>query len=92
MSHIFLHRKPGIYYHRSNVPERLKRLVRGRAQIWRSLKTADKDEATARSAQWDARVQRLFTTLKRKGKRMTEDEREALVSYWLESEPNPEVS
>src|SRR5215472_4940271 len=86
MSEIFLHPKRGTFYHRTNVPERLKRLLCGRRQIWRSLKTADKDEAQARSAQWDARVQRLFATLKREGERMNEAEREALVSFWLESE------
>jgi len=86
MSEIFLHPKRGTFYHRTNVPERLKRLLCGRRQIWRSLKTADKDEAQARSAQWDARVQRLFATLKREGERMNEAEREALVSHWLESE------
>ena len=88
MSTIFLHPARKTYYHRSDVPERLKPLLKGRAQIWRSLKTKDKDEAKARSAAWDSRVQRLFMTLKKNGDRMTETEREALVAHWLESELN----
>jgi len=59
--------------------------LKGRAEIWRSLKTEDKDEARVRSAQWDARVQRLFQTLRKQGERMTEEEREALVAHWLET-------
>jgi hypothetical protein len=86
MSTIFLHPTRQTYYHRSDVPKKLKRLLKGRAQIWRSLKTASKDEAKARSAAWDSRIQRLFATLKRNGDRMTEDEREQLVAHWLERE------
>ena len=55
-------------------------------EVWRSLDTADKDEARARSAQWDARIQQLFQTLRRNGDRMTTEEREALVAHWLETE------
>lgn len=86
MSTIFLHPTRKTYYHRTDVPYRLKRLLKGRTQIWRSLKTKDKDEAQARSAAWDSRVQRLFTDLKRNGERMTEEQRERLVDYWLENE------
>jgi hypothetical protein len=39
MSTIFVHKTRKVYYHRSNVPERLQPLLAGRAQIWRSLKT-----------------------------------------------------
>ncbi len=59
MSAIFLHPKRKLYYHRSGVPARLRRLLNGRGQIWRSLKTTDKDEAQARSAAWESRVQQL---------------------------------
>ena len=86
MSEIILPAKRKVYYHRSVVPKHLKRLLMGRAQIWRSLDTNDLDEARARSAAWDARVQRLFVALKKDGNRMTEQEREALVAHWLESE------
>ena len=86
MSTIFLHPKRKRYYHRSGVPARLRRLLNGRARIWRSLKTADQDEAKARSAAWDSRVQRLFVTLRKHGERMSHEESEALVAHWLEVE------
>ena len=81
-----LHPKRGSSYHRSHVPRRLRSLLNGRAEVWRSLETTDKDEARARSAQWDARIQRLFQTLRTSGERMTKDEREQLAAQWLESE------
>jgi uncharacterized protein DUF6538 len=43
MSTILLHKIRKRYYTRSGVPTRLQRLLNGRKQIWRSLKTADKD-------------------------------------------------
>ena len=86
MSTIFLHPTRRLYYHRSSVPTRLKRLLKGRVEIWRSLKTADKGEVKVRSAAWDSRIQRLFFTLGREGDRMTEEQRDALVSHWLETE------
>jgi len=46
MSTAFLHPKRKTYYHRSVVPRRLMPYFKGREQLWRSLKTADKDEAT----------------------------------------------
>ena len=86
MSTHFLHHPRKNYYYRSVVPKHLRRLMNGREQIWRSLKTAEQDEAKARSAAWDSRVQRLFVTLRKHGERMTHEEREALVAHWLEVE------
>ncbi len=86
MATAFLHPKRKTYYHRSVVPRRLQPYFKGREQLWRSLKTEDKDEATLKSAQWTARIQRLFLTLKKQGDRMTNEQREALVSHWLEVE------
>ena len=87
MSTIFLHPKRGSFYHRSHVPRRLRSLLNGRVEVWRSLDTADKDEARARSAQWDARIQQLFQTLNGGTETgMTNEEREALVAHWLETE------
>ena len=82
MSTIFLHPKRKSYYHRSNVPANLQWLLKGRSEIWRSLKTMDKAEAKARLAAWDSHVQRLFLALSRGGERMTEQQREALVSLF----------
>ena len=71
----------------------------GRGEVWRSLDTLDKDEAKARSAAWDSRVQRLFVTLRKDGDRMNEDEREspcrtlARTVYKTEWEPiEPSIS
>jgi hypothetical protein len=86
MSTVFLLPKRKTYYHRSVVPRKLKPYFKGRQQLWRSLKTEDKDEAILRSAQWTARIHQLFLTLKKQGDRMTEDQREALVAHWLEVE------
>jgi hypothetical protein len=86
MPTVFLHPKRKTYYHRSVVPRRLQPYFRGREQLWRSLKTEDKDEAILKSAQWTARIQQLFLTLKKQGERMTDEQREALVSHWLEVE------
>lgn len=86
MSTVFHHPKRKTYYHRSIIPRRLQSYFKGREQLWRSLKTGDKDEATLKSAQWTARIQRLFLTLRKQGDRMTDEQREALVSHWLEVE------
>ena len=86
MSTIFVHPSRKSFYHRTHVPKRLRQLMAGRAEVWRSLDTLDKAEAKARSAAWDSRIQRLFVTLKKDGDSMTDAEREALVTYWLESE------
>ena len=58
MSTLFLHPTRSVYYYRMSVPARLRRLLRGRVQIWRCLKTSDNVEAKARLAEWDSRVQR----------------------------------
>ena len=86
MLHIFLHPKRHSYYHRSIIPRRLCPYFKGRVQVWRSLKTDDSDEAKARSSQWNARVQRVFVTLKKHGARMTPVEIEALIARWIETE------
>jgi hypothetical protein len=54
--------------------------------VWRSLKTADQEEAGLRAAQFDTATRRLFLTLKRHGDRMSEEEIGALVQQWLEAE------
>jgi len=86
MSTVFRHSKRKTYYHRSYVPKALRQLLNERFEIWRSLDTLDKDEATVRGAVWDARVKRLFVTLKKDGHRMTQDQIDQLVSRWLDTE------
>ncbi|MEP6935997.1 MAG: DUF6538 domain-containing protein, partial [Nitrospirota bacterium] len=86
MATVFRRPNQKTFYHRSNIPHRLRPYFRGRAQLWRSLKTAHKDQAILKSAQWTARIQQLFLTLKKRGERMTQEEQEALVAHWLERE------
>lgn len=80
MATVFHHPKRKTFYHRSIIPRRLQPYFKGREQLWRSLKTADKDEATLKSAQWTASIHRLFLTLKKQGDRMTNEQRERLVT------------
>ncbi|HSQ49885.1 MAG TPA: DUF6538 domain-containing protein [Nitrospiraceae bacterium] len=86
MATVFHHLKRKTYYHRSIVPRRLQPYFKGREQLWRNLKTEDKDEAILKSAQWTARMQQLFLTLRKQGDHMTDEQREVLVSHWLERE------
>ena len=50
MSTVFLHPKRKTYYHRSQIPLKLRPHFKGRIEFWRSLKTEDKDIAVAKSA------------------------------------------
>lgn len=86
MSTTFHHPKRKTFYHRSHIPLKLRQHFKGRVEFWRSLKTTDKDEAALRAAQWDARIRKVFLKLKREGQRMTQDEIDALVDYWLDNE------
>jgi len=86
MATVFRRTSGKTFYHRSHIPKRFRPYFKGREQLWRSLKTTNKDEAILRSAQWTARIQRLVLTLKRRGSGMTHEEREALVAHWLEVE------
>jgi integrase len=86
MSTTFLHPTRRVYYRRVSIPKRLRPWFQNRVEVWRSLKTADKDQASLRAAHFDAATQRLFVTLKRHGGRMTTEQIEALVRHWLELE------
>ena len=86
MSTVFLHPKRKTFYHRAQIPKNLRRHFKGRVELWRSLKTEDKDEAKLKSLQWDTRAQRVFLTLKKHGARMTPDEIEALIARWMDSQ------
>jgi|SRR6266403_2858093 len=50
------------YYHR-NVPKRIRPLLGGKAQIWKSLRTANLDVAKLRSLEEGQRVERQFQAL-----------------------------
>jgi hypothetical protein len=86
MSTVFHLKKRKSLYHRIQIPRQLRPYFAGRSEIWRSLNTTDKDEARARTAHWQSRAQRVFSTLRKYGDHMTQEEREALVAFWLERE------
>lgn len=73
------------YYYRVTIPRSLLPYFR-RGQIWRSLRTNNRDQATLRSAKWTAHLQELFILLKRKGAHMTSSDIDTLVERWLSSE------
>ena len=74
------------FYHRAIIPRRLRPYFNGRAQLWRSLSTNDRDDATLKALAWQMRTQRLFLTLKRDGACMTPGEIERLIAHWMDSE------
>jgi integrase len=86
MATVFLHPKRKTYYHRAQIPKKLRRHFRGRVELWRSLKTEDKDEAKLKSLQWETRAQRVFLTLKRHGATMSPLEIDALIERWMDAE------
>jgi integrase len=85
MSYFFVSDRKSFYY-RSHIPRPLRRLLKGRREVWRSLFCTDKDLAKLRAASWDRRTLHLYMTLRKQGDRMTEAQREALVSEWLDAE------
>ncbi len=86
MSTVFFHPDRKAYYRRVHVPRKLRQHFKGRVEVWRSLKTADRDEADLRASEFAARTKRLFVTLKREGDRMTQAQINRLVNQWLEQE------
>lgn len=86
MSTFFWPRNRQSFYHRSVIPRKLRRYFKGRAQLWRSLKTNDRDDATLKALLWESRVQQVFLTLKRYGARMTPSEIETLIARWMDAE------
>lgn len=86
MPTVFLHPKRKTYYHRAQIPKKLRPFFKDRVELWRSLKTEDKDEAKLKSLQWDTRAQRVFLTLKKHGACMTTSEIEALIAHWMDGE------
>lgn len=85
MSTVFLSRKRKYLYHRIWIPKALRHFFDGREEVWRSLKTTDKEEARCRAHQLDSHAKRVFFTLKRHGHAMTKDQIESLVTRWLDA-------
>lgn len=67
------------------VPHSLRPYFR-RVQIWRSLKTSDRDQATLRAAQFTIHIQKLFRTLKGNAPTMTPSEIDTLIARWMDTE------
>ena len=86
MSTTFFHPTRKTFYQRGRIPKNIRQHFKGRVEVWRSLRTADQEEADVRSLQLDARTKQLFFTLNREGRRMTQAQIDALVDRWLESE------
>jgi integrase len=86
MATLFRPRNRPSFYHRAVIPRRLRPYFKGRAQLWRSLSTNDRDDATLKALAWKTRAQRLFLTLKREGAHMTPAEIERLIAQWMDSE------
>lgn len=82
---IFLPTNRLSFYSRSTIPLRLRSFFKGRREVWRSLRTTDKELAHVRAVRWHASGRQLFLTLKRYGGRMTQDQIEALVQGWLDT-------
>ena len=82
MATLFHRPKRKTFYHRSMVPRKLLPYF-GRGQIWRSLRTNDRDQATLRSAQFTVHFQKLFVKLKKDAAHMTPTETEALIARWM---------
>src|SRR6188508_3102754 len=86
MSTVFLHPTRKTYYRRVQIPRKIRPYFRGKVEVWRSLKTADKDQAQVRAALFDAQTRRVFVALKKSGERLSKEQIEALVQHWLETE------
>ena len=83
MATTFRHPTRKTFYQRVHIPKKIRQHFQGRVEVWRSLKTADQDEASVRAAQFEAQTRRLFVTLKKHGERMTnEDGRPWLPTGW----------
>lgn len=82
----FLPKNRTSFYTRITIPTVLRAHFEERVEVWKSLRTVDKEEASCRSLRWEAQAKRLFRTLRLRGKHMTKDQIEVLVSDWLEAE------
>ncbi|MDK2743398.1 MAG: hypothetical protein NDI90_10820 [Nitrospira sp. BO4] len=85
---LFVPAKRSTLYARICIPQELRYYFNGRKEIWRSLKTADKDLAQVRAERWKALANGIFLTLKRYGEGMTKADIETLVQRWLCTAPS----
>lgn len=83
MSTSFLPCKRKSLYHRVTIPKALRRFFRGRREVWRSLRTTDREHAHVQAFQLESKAKRVFFTLKRYGHLMDTEIIERMVTRWL---------
>ena len=82
---IFLPQKRQALYHRISIPKGLRRYFRGRREVWRSLRTTDREQARVQAFQLESLAKRVFFTLKRYAHLMDNETIERMVAGWLET-------
>ena len=85
MSTFFIPAHRLLFYKRITIPQNLRPYFRGKLEYWRCLYTTDKDVARWKSSQWESRARRVFVTLKLRGKTMTADQIEELITRWIDT-------
>ncbi|MBX3301595.1 MAG: site-specific integrase [Nitrospira sp.] len=85
MSTGFLSKHRKSYYYRIWIPKAVRSYFKGKVEVWRSLKTKDKEEARVLAHQFESHAKRLFFTLRRYGHSMTPEQIDSLVARWLDT-------
>ena len=70
-------------YVRVFIPRSLQHFFNSRSELWRTLDTLDKFDASWKAASIEGRVRRLFYLLTLNGERMTPEQIDTLVESWL---------
>ena len=74
------------YYIRLVVPRNILPLLGGRVEFWKSLRTADRAKAKLKAATFESTGRCLFLHLQHYGASMRQEQINALVSQWINSE------
>lgn len=82
---LFVSTNRSTLYARICIPLTLQLFFGGRAEVWRSLKTTDKELAQVRAERWKASAKGLFLNLRRYGAGMNKADIETLVQRWLDT-------
>jgi hypothetical protein len=80
---VFLPSSRKSLYVRLVIPRQLQHHFKHRRELWRTLATLDRSEASWKAVTIEARVRRVFHLLSRNGHRMNQEQIEALVETWL---------
>lgn len=82
---VFLPANRQSLYCRIHVPLVLRGFFSGRTEVWRSLRTTDREQAQVRAAQIESHAKRVFYTLRKHGHLMDQDTIDRIVAQWLET-------